>query len=478
METENELSETSKPRRGIDYRKLILGWLLLVALFVAIQMFWNRSKMARRLQETLAELDRSEPGWRLEEIEAARDQMPDEENSAHVLIEATQHLSQPWPPPGFPLEPFHIVPPNELLNESDFDLLSRGLESVQSVLAIADKLADMPRGRYRLQYGNNPIVTPLIDQYQSLPIVNMLAFESMKWNHSGKNKKALTACRAALNAARSLGDEPTLRPQMLRSDLVVFVCEAIERTLGQSEPPPEDLTVLQKLLENEDAFPGLLIAMRGARANLAYVLERVERGELSLEDLLPKGSDWLERASLALSFMDRREDDALLLSMMTRRVKEVQRPMQEQAVLEQRFEEEVHHLPETAILSRTLLPSVFQSGESFRRKHAMLRCAIVSLAAERCRRDKKAWPDNADQLCPQYLSAGLVDPYDGKPLRYRRVEDGVVIYSVGHDVVDDGGNLNRDRRKSSGVDIGFRLWDVAKRRQPARPKARPVNMPE
>src|SRR5262249_6681816 len=123
METENELSEAIKPRRGIDYRKLIVVWLLLVVLFVAINMFWNRSKMAGKLQEELAELDRSDPGWRLEEIESARDQMPDEENSAQVLIEATHHLSQPWPPPGFPSEPFHIVPPNELLDKSDFDRL-------------------------------------------------------------------------------------------------------------------------------------------------------------------------------------------------------------------------------------------------------------------------------------------------------------------------------------------------------------------
>jgi hypothetical protein len=470
METENDVSETTRPRRRLDYRKLIVVWLLLVVLFVAIQMFWNRSKMEGKLQEALSELDRSDPGWRLEEIEAARDQMPDEENSAHVLIEATHHLSQPWPPPGFPSEPFHIVPPNELLDESDFDRLSRGLERVKSVLAMAGKVADMPRGRYRLQFGTNPIATPVIDQYQSLHIVNMLVFDSMSWNHSGKSKKALTACRAALNAARSLGDEPMLRTQMLRSELVVLVCEAIERTLGQGELSAQELRDLQKLLENEDAFPGLLIAMRGSRAILDKAIEGVERGVLTLDDLLPKGTDWFERASLGLSFMDTREDHALMLSMMTRRVEEAQRPMQEQAVLENRFEEEVHHLPETAILSRTLLPAVFQAGESFRRKHAMLRCAIASLAAERYRRDKRAWPENADQLCPQYLSAVLLDPYDGKPLRYRRVKDGAVIYSVGQDVVDDGGNLNRDQRKTSSVDIGFRLWDVAKRRQPARPK--------
>ncbi len=476
METENELSETIKPRRGIDYRKLIVVWLLLVTLFVALQMFWYRSQTERKLQEELSELDRSEPGWRLEEIEAARDKIPDEENSAYVLIKAAQHLSRPWPPLGFPDEPFQLMPANEMLGENDFHRLSSGLESIKSVLAIANKLADMPRGRHRLQYGHNPIATPLVDQHRCRQIVNLLGFASMKWNHSAESKKALTACRAALNAARSLGDEPIFRTQMLRCDFVVFVCEAIERTLGQGEPSAKDLGDLQELLENEEAFPGQLLAMRGARAIMHKAIDGVERGELSLNDLLPKRADWMDKTTLALSNRDTRADHALLLSMLTRRVKEVQLPMQEQAALEKRFEEEVQNLPGTAILPRTLLPSVFQTGDRFRRKHAMLRCTIASLAAERYRRDKKVWPKNADQLCPQYLSAVLLDPYDGKPLRFRRAEDGVVIYSVGQDVADDGGNLDREQHKSSNGDIGFRLWDVAKRRQPPRPKPHLANI--
>jgi hypothetical protein len=65
------------------------------------------------------------------------------------------------------------------------------------------------------------------------------------------------------------------------------------------------------------------------------------------------------------------------------------------------------------------------------------------------------------------LAAVPLDPFDGAPLRYKQLADGVVIYSVGTDQVDDGGKLataGADMIKP-GFDLGYRLWNVVKRRQ-------------
>jgi hypothetical protein len=101
----------------------------------------------------------------------------------------------------------------------------------------------------------------------------------------------------------------------------------------------------------------------------------------------------------------------------------------------------------------------------------------VALAAEHYRQTHKHWPDSLNQLCPQFLSAVPLDPFDGAPLRYRRVEDGVVIYSVGNDGIDDSGHLDPEHINQPGVDVGYRLWDVSKRRQPPRPKPPPQPAP-
>ncbi len=292
---------------------------------------------------------------------------------------------------------------------------------------------------------------------------------------SGETQKALASCRAAFNAARSLGDEPIYISQLIRTAGVINACQAIERTLAQGEPPPEDMAALQKLLEKEDAFPSLLLATRSERAALHKIFEAVEEGVVSVDELAQRPSDWLESTYIGMWRMNTRQDHALALSLMAHRLAEVQLPMHEQAEVEKRFELEVRELPKTAVLTRLLLPAMTKMGEGFRRKHAYLRCMIVALAAESYRRDNKAWPETIDKLCPKYLATVPLDPFDGMSLRYRRLQDGVMIYSVGSDAVDNGGNLDREHPNQLGVDIGYRLWDVAKRRQAAKPKPPEVN---
>ena len=60
-------------------------------------------------------------------------------------------------------------------------------------------------------------------------------------------------------------------------------------------------------------------------------------------------------------------------------------------------------------------------------------------------------------------------PFDNQQLRYRRTKIGVDIYSIGADGQDDNANIDNARRHETGVDLGFRLWNVEMRRQPPMP---------
>jgi hypothetical protein len=111
--------------------------------------------------------------------------------------------------------------------------------------------------------------------------------------------------------------------------------------------------------------------------------------------------------------------------------------------------------------------AIIKNAESYRRHQAVLRCAVVGLALERRRLDAGRWPDDLKGLVPGYLGAVPLDPFDGRPLRYKRLPDGVLVYSIGPDGPDHGGSLNRKDIGAKGSDVGFRLWDVASRRQPA-----------
>ncbi len=457
-----EVESPHRPRRR--WLKRLGCSLLILALLLVLGYLWDSRKQSDKLQEMLADLDRREPGWRLEDLNAAREPIAENENSARTLIAAADLLPRQWPPKEF-FTRFENLPPQTQLSPADLALLRSELFRIQPAVEEARKLADMPRGRHRLEYARNPIATLLPDQSRCREVYNVLYYDCLLLNQIEESEGALRSCRALLNAARSLGDEPIFVSQLIRTSGVFRACHATERTLAQGEPPPDGTASLQKMFEEEDAFPGLLLALRGERACLNQVIECVKRGEVSIDELAQSRSNWAERTVRQLYRMDAGQDHALFLSLMAQRIEDVQHPMHEQAALEKEFDSNVKKLPKNAVLTRLLIPATIKMGESDRRKHAALRCTIAALAIERYRQAKKAWPNDWAHLCPAHLAAVPVDPFDGKPLRYRRVADGFVVYSVGADGVDNGGALNQGFNTAPGTDIGIRLWDAAQRRQ-------------
>jgi hypothetical protein len=100
----------------------------------------------------------------------------------------------------------------------------------------------------------------------------------------------------------------------------------------------------------------------------------------------------------------------------------------------------------------------------------------TAIALERYRLAKGHWPKKLVQLVPDFLEMIPTDVYSGKPLSYRVVDRGVVVYSIGQDRKDNGGKLRQDDQSRSledGTDIGVRLWDPAHRRQPPLPSVPP-----
>jgi hypothetical protein len=103
------------------------------------------------------------------------------------------------------------------------------------------------------------------------------------------------------------------------------------------------------------------------------------------------------------------------------------------------------------------------------RGHADLRCARAALAAERYRRSHGDWPQSLADLVPRFLPTVPLDPFDGKPLRYRKTDHGAIVYSVGEDGCDDGGDPNPPPNAIPPRDVVFKLWNVDQRRQPPLP---------
>lgn len=91
------------------------------------------------------------------------------------------------------------------------------------------------------------------------------------------------------------------------------------------------------------------------------------------------------------------------------------------------------------IVPKMILPDVEKMYEMHLRVRATMECAITALAIERYRMKEGALPETVEALVPEYLPAVYVDPFDGKPLRYKRGGAGYMVYTIGADGVDDEG---------------------------------------
>lgn len=88
------------------------------------------------------------------------------------------------------------------------------------------------------------------------------------------------------------------------------------------------------------------------------------------------------------------------------------------------------------------------------------RICVTAIALKRYHLQHGAYPDKLDDLVPTFLPSMPVDFMDGKPLRYQLRPDGdFLLYSVGEDGIDDGGD---PRPPASAPNGTSRSWLVGR----------------
>jgi type II secretory pathway pseudopilin PulG len=113
-------------------------------------------------------------------------------------------------------------------------------------------------------------------------------------------------------------------------------------------------------------------------------------------------------------------------------------------------------IPKIHILLYTMMPALSRITTIDIRNIAQLRTNLVALAIERYRLADGKLPESLTELVPAYLDSVPMDPFDGNELRYKKLETGFVVYSIGEDLSDDGGK-ERERltKESPNWDVTF-----------------------
>jgi hypothetical protein len=352
-----------------------------------------------------------------------------------------------------------------LMGKDDRAELSAVLATNQTLLDLLHSATALTNSRYPvdLTKGFQTLLPHLVKVKGA---VQLLTAEALLNASNGDNEKALAALRAAGAVADSLVEEPLLISQLVRVAAWAIICKRGELILNGATLSDQQLKTLQTLFQNAERPDAMVRGLAGERASgLAVFMGSPDQlsifGNLD-SDSRPALKDRL-RASLYIGLLKStgllRKDRAFYLDVMATNVAAAEAPFPERLTLAQQANNAVMMPPsKLMIFSRMLLPALSRTMQRDGDHTARIRTAQTAVAVERFRRaHNDGVPNDLNELVPTYLASVPGDPFDGQPLRFKRLTNGYVVYSVGSDLRDDGGSEGDPKKRTSPKDITFIL---------------------
>lgn len=447
-------------RRALPGSVLVLAAiLLLAAAFFGIYRVRLAWKVSARLQAirragyptTLEELNRWYPAIRPEDNAA-----PLYANAfAQWNLKGTNSADLPYlgraqpPPRKGPLKPE--------VQEAIETLI--GLNS-----AVFEKLhhaALKPACRYSMDF--TPGFSAQVPHIHGIGIcAQLLSLKVLLCRETGRTDDALVATADTWALSRSAASEPSILAGRIQMSCQEIVCADIERLLNRFRLSAEQLARLGDLLGSPTAALDLNRALAGERCEALAVFNLPPRSLVALVDN-PSNPDPANLdtgplgdasiSSMGIKFMRLSgwldQDRLFYLDRFEEYDRAASRPFPERygALVYFHQMRALHRRDESRFLisrimlrplSGILVRSVIHAAE--------LRTTRTALVIERYRlAHGDEPPDDLESLVGEFLDTLPEDPFDGRPLRYRRLARGYVVYSIGPDVRDDDGTERKQR---------------------------------
>jgi len=430
-------------------RHISLAALVLSVLFIAWRLILNRllaAEMAaiheRNCPVTLAELDRWYP------------RVPVEENSALVFRKAFASLSGKFNPSFLVDDKSIDLPP---LDEPGADpgkqTMAGYLSGNGEALALLHQASNIPRSRFPINLGKLSILP-----YPHLANVVRSAYllQTDAASHDGDTSPelAVLSVESSFALSRSLAKEPLVRSHLARIETQRIAVSSLQHMLNKTSLTDEQLESLATALEKADDQRGLARAFIGQRCigihSFNLMRDTTDLTALPVGQSRPLGQRLLINVTVFLSspqylydscgFLQ--WDELNYLQLMDRYIQTAQTDFPERIAAAQLLRRSLDQQAGLHAFSRGWLRGM--NGSRIILKDAAvtarLRSARIAIAVERFRvSHEHQLPQTLAELTPFGSSGVPNDPFDGQPLRYKKLTMGYVVYSIGEKGDGTGG---------------------------------------
>ena len=282
--------------------------------------------------------------------------------------------------------------------------------------------------------------------------------------HAGERDRALRDIHALVQLTEFGKEYPTLVAQMIRVAISGLGLSVTWEALQNTDWTEPELAAMQSDWERVDLLKGLETGFLGARAfgEARFADIRENGAQPAIENLFalrnsPSTTEKLQSSFAAFAWRMNAEEDELLAFRSYQTAMESIRDLQnekswrEVKVREQSFADEFDRpLGKSTglrkyqfLFSATFIPNLVKASLTVVKNETQRRLTITAIALKRFELEHHRLPASLPELAPEFLAAVPIDPMSGQPLRYRLNADGsFVLYSVGEDGRDDGGDPN------------------------------------
>jgi len=313
---------------------------------------------------------------------------------------------------------------------------------------------DMLRQAAALDYSRYPLDSERYTMSSKIPghvlgwsrnCAEILGLAALYDAGQGNEREAYGHVRTSVALAQQLSETPDFLTQLVAFEVRKTTVKTLEICLNAKAASEEDLVKLGQALERAEGVHSMKKGLLGATGEVDFIVSLTEPPDSTKDWLTLKLRDFSGLTDLDVAMYWRLLGDAISASE-TDSFPEMLEGMRG-------VDHAIDELPTRYPISRHLFPAVRRISERYVHSIATLRTARAALAVERYRQAEGGLPGGLADLVPRFLAEVPEDPFDEQPLRYKVIDGGYMVYSIGPDQADDGGKAGDSMEP--GTDITF-----------------------
>jgi len=433
------------------HRRLRISHVLIILLLVCIGLYVHYRLHSKSQLQTRIDAIRAE-GYPVTcaELDMWYKIPPNVENAAYTIEEALSFFKT-WDKEksmSLPIIGRTELPPRTDPLPADMKaLITEYVADNNEALELFHKAAGIEYCRYpiNLSAGLATLVPNLSEMRNA---VRLLELEAVLNADNGNGSAATLSSISGFGIARSLVREPVTVSQLVRCGCQNAAISTVEQVLNRVELTDEQLLELAECVRQSESISDISRAFVGERCMGIDFFNNpgiINPGGVRINPLL----------SLYKAVGMTEADTVLYLDLMDEYMKSTKLPLHERQKAADAVSAKFQSTSKVHVLLHVIMPALSRVTTVELGSIAHLRVADVALAVQRYRLKAGRFPEKLADLIPMFLESVPKDPFDGKEMRYKKLEAGFVVYSIGPDLSDDGGKEKPPRRTKESPN-----WDI------------------